>query len=611
MPKNRIRFSEDFVLKNNQVGIGTSTPTAKLDVAGDLKVSGIITAPTISIPTFVGVVTIATRSGAATTERMELRTYGVNNGTLAIANARGNLLLSANNIADTDSSEFKINQYLGNLGIVSTRTTFAVNSAGDVSIAGTVTVGSASTNVIIGITTRSNSLNTFDTINIGTGLTNTYPGDPFTKANIIRGSLQLRAPSSNSTQFVNLVPRFLDNGALSFEAPVGSARTNRVTQVFSVSNNFTSTIFRINDLNSNPILEASTSGNIGFGTTNPQKRVHIVGAGASGGLRITSVASTSTEHAEINYYRNIGFTTGIGSTAPGADVTRGALSFEFTGSRFGLSTTSNVQTPLLSLSNSNTDNLFSVAAFTNASFVSGISTLPAIDVTLVGDVGIGTTRPQSGFHINKNIIVTAGIASIVSIASTTSITGIDFYVPYPNRVSYSSSVSTASTQRIYQEIINPGVHSGAPSRRGFYYAGDFISGDNVNGGQHLSILNDNSSLFTVNNFPSMSSARPAPSGLIRNIDTLIDVKSSGNIGFNTTNPVTFIQVGTGTSVISVTGIGSVGIGTTRPTETVDILNGNVRIGINTSNGLILTASNGTKYRIGVNTDGTLFTTVIT
>jgi hypothetical protein len=606
MPKNRIRFSEDFVLKNNQVGIGTSTPTAKLDVAGDLKVSGIITAPTISIPTFVGVVTIATRSGAATTERMELRTYGVNNGTLAITNARGNLLLSANNIADTDSSEFKINQYLGNIGIITTRTTFAV------SVAGTVTVGSA-LSTMSGITTRSVSLNTFDTINVGTGLTNDYPAgaNPFTKANIIRGPLQLLAPFSSSTQFVNLVPRFLDSGALSFEAPVGSARTNRVTQVFSVSNNFTSTIFRINDLNSNPILEASTSGNIGFGTTNPQKRVHIVGAGTSGGLRITSVASTSTEHAEINYYRNIGFTTGIGSTAPGADNTRGALSFEFTGSRFGLSTTSNVQTPLLSLSNSVTDNLFSVAAFTNASFISGISTLPAIDVTLVGDVGIGTTRPQSGFHINKNIIVTAGIASIVSVADTVRVAGIDFYVPLPNRVSYSSSVSTESTQRIYQENITPGIHTNAPpSRRGFYYTGDYVANEN-SGGQHLSVINDNSSLFTVNNFPAMSSARPAPSGGIRNLATLIDVKSSGNIGFNTTNPVTFIQVGTGTSVISVTGIGSVGIGTTRPTETVDILNGNVRIGINTSNGLILTASNGTKYRIGVNADGTLFTTVVT
>lgn len=623
MPKNRIRYSDDFVLRNNQVGIGTSTPGVKLDVVGDLRVSGVITAPTITNPTFVGIVTLSSVSGAAATQRMELRSYAVNNGTLAITNARGNLLLSANNIPDTvDSSEFKINQYLGPIGIITTRTTFSVSAAG------TVTIGSASS-LTSGITSLTKSLNTFDTINVGTAFTNFFPGDSsvFTKANIIRGPLQLLAPYSGSTQFVNLIPRFLDSGALSFEAPVGSAKTNSVTQVFSVSNNFTSTIFRINDVNSNTIFEANVLGNIGFGTTNPVTRHHIVGItstspkGQSPIARYTSAASTSLDHVDLNYYRDIGFGTAVSN--------RGGLSYEFSGAnfgQFGLSTSARYSTPLLSITNDPNENVFSVGGFTNAAFTIGRPTPPGIDVTVLGRVGIGTTTPQDEFHIVKNTLITnssinattgivsitSGITSIISVASTTTTSGIDFYVPLPARVSYSSSVSTASTQRIYQENITPGIHTiSPPSSRGFYYVGNYSLGDNVNGGQLLSVINDNTSVFTINNFPAMSSARPAPSGGIRNLDTLIDVKSTGNIGFNTTNPVTFIQVGTGSSVVSVTGIGSVGIGTTNPTAKVDINNGDVRIGINTSSGLILTSANGTRYRIIVNNDGSLTTTLVT
>lgn len=40
MPSNRIRFSEDFVLKSGLVGFGTSTPREKLDIIGNALVSG-------------------------------------------------------------------------------------------------------------------------------------------------------------------------------------------------------------------------------------------------------------------------------------------------------------------------------------------------------------------------------------------------------------------------------------------------------------------------------------------------------------------------------------------------------------------------------------------
>jgi hypothetical protein len=61
--------------------------------------------------------------------------------------------------------------------------------------------------------------------------------------------------------------------------------------------------------------------------------------------------------------------------------------------------------------------------------------------------------------------------------------------------------------------------------------------------------------------------------------------------------------------IRVTGIGSVGIGTTQPTAGVDIRT-DLRVGINTSRGVILTDANNVKWRLGVNTNGTLFTIVV-
>ena len=38
MAKNRITFTDDFVLRDEKVGIGTTNPTSTLDVRGDLNV---------------------------------------------------------------------------------------------------------------------------------------------------------------------------------------------------------------------------------------------------------------------------------------------------------------------------------------------------------------------------------------------------------------------------------------------------------------------------------------------------------------------------------------------------------------------------------------------
>jgi len=56
--------------------------------------------------------------------------------------------------------------------------------------------------------------------------------------------------------------------------------------------------------------------------------------------------------------------------------------------------------------------------------------------------------------------------------------------------------------------------------------------------------------------------------------------------------------------------GSVGIGSIIPTSKLDVVGGDIRVGVNTSHGVILTSPNGTKFRLFVSNTGVLSTVSI-
>ena len=76
----------------------------------------------------------------------------------------------------------------------------------------------------------------------------------------------------------------------------------------------------------------------------------------------------------------------------------------------------------------------------------------------------------------------------------------------------------------------------------------------------------------------------------------------------TTTPI--LNVGVGGTIITTTGIGSVGIGTTNPTSKLTVVGGDIRVGINTSQGLILTSPNGTQFRLSIDDFGNITSTPV-
>lgn len=128
---------------------------------------------------------------------------------------------------------------------------------------------------------------------VGIGTTN-----PFTNLQV-NGDLVVSA-GVDTTKYVKIKAYEDNGGTLSFEGTQG--------QLFSITNNLTSgSIFNVNDINANPILDANANGNLGIGTTNPTEKLTVVGD-----ARVTGILTVGTASITLDGSNNtIGVGTGV------------------------------------------------------------------------------------------------------------------------------------------------------------------------------------------------------------------------------------------------------------------------------------------------------------
>ena len=300
---NRTRYTANLVSANNlyvdistdKVGIGTTTPTSKLTVVGDVLVSGILTAARIvgtslsisgistlgSVEISSGIVTAKAGTGIVTY-------YGDGSKLLYVVASSSAVAIATNT---TNQSQFLT----------------YVTETGNVSGLGVTTTG-----LVFNPSTNS--------LGIGTAT-------PLAKLDV-RGDVSIASTLGIGT-VIDIVPYdTLNSGTLSWEGSAG--------QLFSITNNLTTgSIYSVNDVSGIPSIDVDANGtiqlgpyggNIGLGTTNPTSKLHVVGdVRVSGASTFGGIVELDNALRDIN--NTVGaagsvlLSTGVGvSWAPSAAV---------------------------------------------------------------------------------------------------------------------------------------------------------------------------------------------------------------------------------------------------------------------------------------------------
>ena len=360
---------------DGNIGVGTTNPTSKLDIVGNSKFTGIVTAGSLSIGSTqvissgrelqnilsLDAVTIATIESAiinAPNTFTDLLVTGVSTFT------NGPVFIGSGTSTGTASQPLQVTggAYVSdNLGLGVTNPTSKLHINGDTLISGILTVS----NGIQGIGIQSAGFN------IAVGV--------ITALNFVGAGNSFSYNAGTKTVDINI-----GGSQWTFVQP-GEPTT--------------SSIYRVN-------------GNIGIGTTDPTSKLHVVGDALVTGVSTFFGVTTSISSLFANNFRVSGLSTFSGVTTSTSSLFANNLSVS------GLSTFSGVTTSTSSLFANNLS-VSGVSTFVNGPVFIGTATSTgtlsqSLQVTggayISGSIGIGITNPRE----NLDVVGTIGIQSASS-----------------------------------------------------------------------------------------------------------------------------------------------------------------------------------------------------
>jgi hypothetical protein len=359
---------------------------------------------------------------------------------------------------------------------------------------------------------------------------------------------------------------------------------------------------------------AYVSDNLGIGTINPTSKLTVYGNSEFygngqfyGDLNVTGV-STFTNGPVL-----VGSVTPTGTVSQPLQVTGGA----YVSGNLGIGTIN----PTSKLT------VYGNSEFYGDLNVTGVSTLGTIQVSsgiISATSGIVTYYGDGSnlVGIAEFDVIQQEVISQVVYPTLANATGVNSV-----GISTTELVFIPSTGSIGIGTINP------TSKLTVYGNGQFYGDLNVTG------------ISTFTNGPVLVGSATSTGTLSQPLQVTGGAYVSDNLGIGTTNPTSKLTVygnsefygdlnvtgvstftngpvlvgsatstGTTSQLLQVTGgayvSGNLGIGTANPTSKLTVRNGDIRVGVNTSQGIILTDANGVAWRLFVNTNGTLGTVLV-
>ncbi len=362
-PAERLRIDNA-----GNVGIGTTSPYAKLTVAGDIALTGGLYDSSASRGTS-GMVLQTTGTGV---QWVATSSLGIS---AAPAGANTQLQFNNNGAFGADAGL----TYDTATDILSIAGTIQLSSgAGNISIGASNTLGGSTGNAVaLG---NSNISNNYYSTAVGYGNSATWPQATAlgvsnnaggTGATAL-GYSNISAPGataigySNNASQLNAVAIGYDNTvSASGASAFGSSITN------SIAN---STMIGPSDTAKLTIL---SSGNVGIGTTTPEAALDVYVSGASAGAPITAAVfeAHATSGGLTGFGPSIDFKDGFGGTSISQrNMARIAAVYE---------------------TDASSNNLGALSFYTNGSTTAGAAPTEKLRITAAGKVGIGTTSPSA------------------------------------------------------------------------------------------------------------------------------------------------------------------------------------------------------------------------